>query len=92
MDKQKEWLRTLVPEIYKDILSPSFKCVWYALKEIIEIPCDTILIWTKYLKNWIKKLDKRINWIPEEDRIPIIPELWIPLLRDLSYYSNDFLE
>ena len=77
---------------YEDIFKPSFVLVWQTLKEVVSIPCYTLLIWTKYIKTkFLKKLDEKLNWIPEEDRISIIPELWIPLLRDLSYYSNDVL-
>lgn len=76
---------------YEDLLSPSFRHIWEALGKIVEVPCYAMIIPTKFAKKQLEKFDKRLNWIPVEDRIPVIPELWIPLLRDLSYYSNEIL-
>ena len=87
---------TLLPEIYKDLAQPGVQKVGIALGDAIEFA----LLPTRFMRHgteWISvhlnhqmnKIRERIDEIPNEKLIEVIPELAVPVLQKLAYTSNE---
>lgn len=88
----------LAEKIYNDVFSSSFQKAWNALWDVIglvtsiTLPIAMFNNFTNYiLQKNIKKYEKKLNNITEEDRIKVSPEIWVPILDKLTYYENDKL-
>jgi len=89
-------------KIYDDLFSPSLKNAWQALGnlvwlvETITLPFYIANIYTKtrtnnILRKNLERYEEKIKDIPDTDRIPVQPEIWVPILNKLTYYNNERL-
>lgn len=83
---------------YDDLLSPAFKKVGQALATIVDITNIAVLpirlLNEKarlYFDNNLKKYQKRIEQIPEENISEVPPEIAIPILERFKYVSDEEL-
>lgn len=88
----------LAKKIYDDVFSPALKKAWNALWDIIwlvtniTIPIAMMNNYSNFiLQKNIEKYEKKLEQIKEEDRIKVLPEIWVPILDKLTYYNNEKL-
>jgi len=87
---------SLLGLLYKDTLQPSVQSLGVALGNIMEF-CTTPFLLCKFgsevaKENFKKHLDnyaKKLESIPENEKIHVNPQIGVPLLDRLTYTTND---
>lgn len=88
----------LAEKIYDDVFSNWFQKAGKALWDVIglvtniTLPIAMLNNYTNFiLQKNIQKYEEKLNKIKEEDRIKVLPEIWVPILDKLTYYDNEIL-
>jgi hypothetical protein len=87
---------SLIGTFYKDLAQPTIKAIGVALGSTVEFCTAPALLmkfgsevaklnYTKHITNYAKKLES----IPEEDRIAIDPQIGVPILKKLCSVTNE---
>lgn len=87
---------SLLGMLYKDTLQPSVQALGKALGSTIEF-CTTPLLLCKFGSeaaqlNFKKRLDsyaKKLECLPQEQALPVNPQIGIPVIDKLTYTTND---
>ncbi len=82
--------------IYDDLFSPALSNAWVALWNIFylatTVTVPLALLWRGaniWLENSLKKYEEKIKEIPESDRVEVRPDIWVPILENLSHTSDE---
>jgi hypothetical protein len=81
----------LAKEVYGDTLKPGMQAIGNVL-ELVNLPLACVAgrgkIW---LKHHLENYDRKMAQIPADKVVSVAPEIGVPILQNLSYYTDEAL-
>lgn len=77
--------------VYEDVAQPALKKVGVALGTIIDLGMFPLTLLDIKRNDFLNKFSKKLDNIDDERIIPVPPEISVPVVQFLSYYTNNDL-